>query len=217
MNPGSRPSPRAPALLALLGLILATLACTSNDTLFIHLTETPVPTVTPTPLAIETRFKIHDKATIVSATFQITMYRRPGPPSFAEAASAPCFPNTRVDILNVSRNVDDPKDPVIYYDVQCASATGWVPEYWLTPLNPNGSAVVKSADGKGAVLYSNPDVTSEPASPTPCADGTTLSISSLTLNPDASATAPDNHIYVQVTCGDVTGYALESDLVPAGS
>ncbi len=217
MKPGSRPSQRAPALLVLFCLALATLACTSNDTLFIRLTETPVPTVSPTPLAIQTRFKVHDKVTIVSATFQITMYRRPGPPSFSAAASAPCFPNTQVDVLDVSRNVDDATDPVIYYNVQCASATGWVPEYWLTPLGPSGSAVVKSADGKGAVLYSNPDTTSAPASPSPCADGTTLSISSLTLNPDASAAAPDNHIYVQVTCGDVTGYALENDLVPAGS
>jgi hypothetical protein len=193
------------------------LACTSNDRLFIRLTETPVPTVTPTALAIPTRFQVRDKATIVSATFQITMYRRPGPPSLSAAANAPCFPNTQVDILEISRNVDDPKDPVIYYNVQCASATGWVPEYWLTPLDPSGSAVVKSAGGKGAVLYSNPDITSEPASPSLCADGTTVSISSLTLNPNASAAAPDNHIYVQVTCGDVTGYALESDLIPAGS
>ena len=217
MNPGSRTSRRTPALIALSCLILAVLACTSSDTLFIRLTETPIPTLTPTPLAIQTRFSVKEKVTIVGATFQITMYRRPGPPSFSEAASAPCFPNTQVDILDVSRSTEDAKDPVIYYNVQCASATGWVPEYWLTPLNPSGSAVVKSANGKGALLYSNPDTTSEPASTAPCADGTTLSISSLTMNANASAAAPDNHIYVQVTCGDVTGYALESDLVPAGS
>src|SRR5512139_2414070 len=43
------------ALLALSAIMLlsalATLACTANDTLFIHLAETPAPTITPTPLA----------------------------------------------------------------------------------------------------------------------------------------------------------------------
>jgi hypothetical protein len=202
---------------ALLGLVAAVLACTSNDTLFIKLTATPVPSPSPTALAMETRFKIGDKPTIASATFQITMANRPEPPSSVVAALSTCFPNTQVEVTDVSRNRTDPQDPGIYYQVQCAAASGWVPEYWLTFLSPSGSAVVKSKDGKGATLYRNADAASKPVSPNPCADGTTVPISGLSLNPDASATNPDTNIYVQVTCDGVTGYALESALVPASS
>jgi len=200
----------------LCSVILAMLACTSNDTLFIHLTLTPIPTLTPTPLAIQTRFKVKDTVTIVSGAFQITMRSRPVQPSAAAAALAPCFPKTRVEINAVSGNEKDPSDPTIYYDIQCGTAEGWVPEYWLTPLKPDGSAVVKSTDGKGAAVYSDSDITSQPA-PAPCPDGTTVSIMDLTTNVNAVGSTPDNHIYVQVTCGDTTGYVLETDLVPAGS
>ncbi|GEM_PF-3727774 len=199
----------------LLTLILAALACTSNDTLFIKLTATPVPSPTPTPLSIQTRFKVKDKPYVVGWTFQIMMANRPTMPSSQAAALATCFQNTQVEVLDVSRNVDDPKDTTLYYNIQCAASTGWVPEYWLTMLNPTGEAIVKSKDGKGAVLYSEPNTSSKPASETPCADGTKVPISGLTLNPDATASAPDTNIYVQVTCGNDTGYALESVLVPA--
>ncbi len=203
--------------IALAALILVTLACTSNDTLFIKLTPTPVPSATPTPLAVETRFKIKDKVYLVGSGFQITMSADPGPVDSQAAAMTTCFANIQVDVLDASKNTSDPKDPTIYYKVQCAAATGWVPEYWLTPLSPSGSAVVKSKDGKGAMLYSNPDADSQPAAPRPCADDTTVTISGLTLNPDATPQKPDNNIYVQVTCGNTTGYALESALVPASS
>ena len=209
---------RTPVFVSLcgLGLILAMLACTSSDTLFIHLTVTPVPTLTRTPLAIETRFKVQDTVTIVSGSFQITMSSRPVPPSAASAALTPCFPKTRVTIKAVSHNEKDPKDSTIYYDIQCGTADGWVPEYWLTPLTADGSAVVKSPDGKGAVVYSDSDITSQAAA-APCPDGTKVTIMDLTTNVNAVGSTPDNHIYVQVTCGDTTGYVLDSDLVPAGS
>jgi hypothetical protein len=210
------PNRRGPVLVSLCGLILAMLACTSNDTLFIHLTETPIPTLTSTPLAIETRFKVNETVTIVSGTFQITMSSRPVAPSAASAANAPCFPKTRVTIKAVSGNEQDPTDPTIYYDIQCGTADGWVPEYWLTPLKPDGSAVVKSPDGKGAVIYSDSDMTSQAAG-APCPDGTQVSILDMTMNVNAVGSTPDNHIYVQVTCGDTTGYVLENDLVPTGS
>jgi hypothetical protein len=200
-----------------LSLLLAMLACTSNDTLFIHFTPTPVPSVTPTPLTSGTRFKIKDKVFIVSATFQIQMASDPEMPSSQVASLSTCFPNTQVQILDVSKNRRDPGDTGTYYNVQCGASGGWVPEFWLTLLDPAGSAVVKSTDGKGATLYSNPDVKSAPASTTPCADGTTVSISGMTLNPDASDTNPDHNIYVQVSCGSAAGYALESALAPAGS
>jgi hypothetical protein len=200
----------------LASLILAALACTSNDTLFIRLTETPVPTVTPTPLASDTRFKINDNVTIVGSAFQIMMATRPGPVESAVASLATCFADTQVQILDVSKNAEDSNDPGLYYSVQCGASSGWVPEYWLTPLEASGSAVVKSKDGKGATLYTNPDVASEPASAA-CPDGTTVAIGGLTLNPDATEANPDTNIYVQVTCDGATGYALESALARAGS
>lgn len=196
-------------------LILAILACTSNDTLFIKLTATPVPTITPTPLKIETKFKAKDKAYIVGWTFQITMATQPQMPESQVATLSTCFQNTQIEILDVSRNVSDPKDTGYYYNIQCAAATGWVPEFWLTRLDPSGAAVVKSADGTGAILYSDSKISSKPASDRPCPDGTKVTISALTLNADATPDKPDTNIYAQVTCGSTSGYALESALVPA--
>ncbi len=213
MNP--RPW-RNPILVSFCGLILAMLACTSNDTLFVQLTVTPIPTVTPTPLAAQTRFKVKDTVTLVSGSPQITLSTRPVAPNAAVAAVTPCFQNTRVTINAVSANEQDPTDKTIYYDIQCGTAEGWVPEYWLTPLTLNGSALVKSPDGKGAPIYSDSDLTSQPAG-SPCPDGTQVSISELTMNVNRVGTTPDNHIYVQVTCGDTTGYVLEDDLVSSGS
>ena len=200
--------------MVMVALFVAMLACTSNDTLFIKLTDTPVPTITPTRLAIQTRYKVGDKPYIVYWTFQIPMASRPKMHDSQTATLSTCFPNTQVEVLDVSRNVDDPNDTGIYYQIQCAAASGWVPEFWLTMLNPSGSAVVKSADGKGATLYSDPN-TSKPVSQNPCADGTKLSISAITLNPDGADTASDTNVYAQVTCGTDTGYVLGSLLVPA--
>lgn len=205
--------------IVLAALLLAGLACTSSDTFLgrpiIQLTATPVPTVTPTPLAIQTRFKVGDQATTVAATFQMILLNEPVKPSNASIATAVCFPNTSVKILTVSRNRKDATDATIYYEIECGASQGWVPEYWITPLTPNGSAVVKSPDGKGAPVYSAPDVTSAPVSGSPCADGTKLSVDSLTSNPNSSDAAPDLNIYVQTTCGSASGYVVESMLVPA--
>ncbi len=208
-----------PFQIVILGLLLAALACTSSDTFLgqpiIRLTTTPVPTITPTPLAVKTRFKVGDQATTVAATFQMILLDGPMPPGGASAANAVCFPNTSVKILTVSRNRTDAKDSHIYYEVECGASQGWVPEYWITPLTPNGSAVVKSPDGKGATVYSAPDVKSPPAPGSPCADGTKISADSLTTNPNASDAAPDNNVYVQTTCGSASGYVVDSMLVPA--
>jgi hypothetical protein len=191
------------------------LACTSNDTLIIHLTPTPVPTIMPTALAAETRFKIKDKAYVVSSTIQVLLTKEPGPLESQPGATTICFPNTQVEISDVSKNRTDPKDLTIYYKVSCAASDGWVPEYWMTSLDPTGSAVVKSKDGKGAKVYSDANTKADLASPNPCADGTTVAISRITLNPDAPADAPDRNIYVQITCGSTTGYVLDTELVPA--
>ncbi|MCC7451549.1 MAG: hypothetical protein IT324_29340 [Anaerolineae bacterium] len=207
--------------IAVLALLLAGLACTSADTNpftgnpIIQLTATPVPTITPTPLAIQTRFKVGDQATTVSATFQMILLDGPLAPGGAAASNALCFPNTSVKILTVSRNRTDTKDPHIYYEIECGASQGWVPEYWITPLTPNGSATVKSPDGKGAPVYSSPDIQSKPVDGSPCADGTKVSVDSLTANPNSTDAAPDLNIYVQTTCGSASGYMVDSMLVPA--
>jgi hypothetical protein len=203
------------ASFSLISLILAILACTSNDTLFIQLTPTPVPSITPTPLAAGTRFKIKDKAYVISSTIQVLLTAEPGPLESQPGATTICFPNTLVEVSDVSKNQKDPKDLTIYYKVSCAASDGWVPEYWMTPLDPAGSAVVKSKDGKGAKIYSDTNTRAELASPTPCADGTTVVISKITLNLDSTTSAPDRNIYVQITCGNTTGYVLDSELIPA--
>jgi hypothetical protein len=217
-NQGTRRSRQQPnwvAAFSWVSLILAILACTSNDTLFIHLTATPVPTITPTPLAAETRFKIKDKAYVISSTIQVLLTAEPGTLESQPGATTICFPNTQVEVTDVSKNRNDPKDLTIYYKVSCAASDGWVPEYWMTPLDPTGSAVVKSKDGKGAKVYSDASASAELASPTPCADGTTVAISRITLNPDATTSTPDRNIYVQITCGSISGYVLDTELVPA--
>jgi hypothetical protein len=203
------------ASFSLISLILAIVACTSNDTLFIQLTPTPVPSITPTPLAAGTRFKIKDKAYVISSTIQVLLTAEPGPLETQPGATTICFPNTLVEVSDVSKNQNDSKDPTIYYKVSCASSEGWVPEFWMTSLDPTGSAVVKSKDGKGAKIYSDTNTSAELASPTPCADGTTVAISKITLNLDSTTSTPDHNIYVQVTCGNTTGYVLDTELVPA--
>jgi hypothetical protein len=215
MRKHQRKQPGWVASLSLISLILAILACTSSDTLFIQLTPTPVPTITPTPLAATTRFKIKDKAYVVSSTIQVLLTAEPAPLEGQPGATQICFPNTLVEVSDVSKNRNDPKDTTIYYKVQCASSDGWVPEFWMTPLDPAGSAIVKSKDGKGAKVYSDATTSAELASPNPCADGTTVVISRITLNPESPSDAPDRNIYVQVTCGSISGYVLDTELVPA--
>src|SRR5215467_5793414 len=159
----------------ILSIMLAALACTSKDTLFIHLTDTPTPTITPTPLSQETRYKIGDKLFLVSATFVIDLSEKPAPVGEGVFSSGNCSPNQEVTIEDVSKNTTDPKDTSLYYRVSC-SGTGWVPEYIMTRLEQFASAMVKSKDGKGALVYTEPSVKSKPASDTPCPDGTKVSI-----------------------------------------
>src|SRR5690349_10778072 len=89
---------QTPGLAALVGCLLAILACTSNDTLFIKLTATPVPSITPTQLTLTGGYKVNDKPYLVGATFQIPLTIEPGPPVNAASALSICFPNTQVTI-----------------------------------------------------------------------------------------------------------------------
>src|SRR5260221_12196490 len=151
---------------AMLALLLAALACTSNDTLFIKLTATPIPTVPPTALSGNTRYKKGDKLYAVEAQRVISLSGQPTAKIDVEGGMLTCFRNTQVIVLDASKSVTDPKDPTIYYQIDCGGGgVGWLPEYKLTPLNPGGgTAIVKSPDGKGAPIYSQSTIKSDLAS-----------------------------------------------------
>ncbi|MEP7285564.1 MAG: hypothetical protein ABI947_07330 [Chloroflexota bacterium] len=206
-----------PAIAAMC-LLFAMLACTSNDTLFIHLTATPVPTPVPTPLSIETRFKKGQLVYAVSNRRVIQLNDAPGQKNFSTTGVlTSCFRNTQVTVLDVGKNSDDPEDPIIYYQVDCGSSgQGWLPEYGLTQFLPTGgTAVIKSPDGKGAPMYKNPSVKSPPVGDQPCADGATVKISDITRNIDLSSKIEDTTLFAKVNCSGVTGFLMESFLAPA--
>ncbi len=199
-------------------LILAMLACPSNDSLFIKLTATPVPTITPTPLVgVDTRYKKGDQLYAVDSERIINLGSQAGDTGgIIGAGFLSCFRNSQVTIQDISRSVVDPTDPDIYYQVDCGQGeSGWLPQYKLTPYNPAGAtAVVKSPDGKGAPLYKDSTVKAALASDKPCPDGTQVKISDATRNIDLSSNTPDMNIYLQVQCGDVNGWIVDSMLAP---
>jgi hypothetical protein len=209
--------------LALLGatvaLIVAMLACTSNDSLFIKLTATPVPTVTPTPLAgVDTRYKKGDQLYAVDVERIINLGSQAGDTGgIIGAGFLSCFRNSPVTVQDISRSVVDSSDPDIYYQVDCGQGgSGWLPQYKLTPYNPaGGTAVVKSPDGKGAPLYKDSTIKAALASDKPCPDGTQVKISDATRNIDLSGKTLDKNIYLQVQCGDASGWVVDSMLAPS--
>jgi len=198
-------------------LIMAMLACTSNDTLFIKLTATPSPTITPTPLNIQTKYQKGQQLYAVDAQKVITFDEQPGSQGVSGFSMTSCFRNTQVTILDASMSISDPKDPWVYYQVDCGSGgQGWVPEYKLTPFNPSGGmAVVKSPDGKGAPIYSEGDVKSPLATQAPCPDGTKVEITDILRSTNLSATEEDTNKYARVDCNGTNGYIVESMLAPA--
>jgi hypothetical protein len=203
---------RLAILLTLTSLIIAALACTSNDTLFIQLTVTPTPTITPTPLVLDTKFKTGDTAWAVSTGLNVSMSSHPGTGVDLTAGSQ-CFRGTKVEVLDKSKDVDKPTSDLILYQVDCGQGRGWLPEYSLSKIDPAGvEAVIKSPDGKGAPLYSQPDAKSKPASATPCADGTKVTTSDVSQNGNVRDLSEDPHLYVQVACGSDSGYVLETML-----
>ncbi|MCC7206230.1 MAG: hypothetical protein IT323_02925 [Anaerolineae bacterium] len=195
-----------------LSLLLAILACTANDTLFIRLTATPEPTITPTPLSLETRFKVGDTAIMVGVSnfAGINMPPLPGPFRPGVSGNVTCFPNSKVPIIDISRNTADPNDETIYYLVECPMR-GWAADFNLSRFAQYESAVVKSADGSGAKMWRNTDASSDPL-PEVCPDGETISIQTLMNNPNNPR---DPNIYIQTSCAGQTGFLLESDLAPA--
>jgi hypothetical protein len=204
-------------LTVLTGLFMAVLACTSNDTLFIQLTATPTPTITPTALALETKLNAGDVAWTISSGYTMGMLTKPGT-GVDLGAGGQCFRNTKVTVVSKSKDVDNPSSNLILYQVDCGSGLGWLKEYELSKIDPAGiEALIKSPDGKGAILYSEADAKSKPVSTTPCADGTKVTTSDVAENPNVADASQDPHLYVQITCGSDTGYVLETMLVPASS
>jgi hypothetical protein len=191
---------------------MAIVACTANDTLFIRLTATPAPTITPTPLSLDTRFKVGDTAVVVgvSAFAGVSFPPLPGPFRPGVPGNVTCFPNSKVPVRDVSRNTADPDDETLYYLVECPQR-GWAAEYNLSRFAQYENAVVKSADGSGAPMWRNTDASSEPL-PETCPDGETITIQLLMNNPSDTS---DSNIYVQTSCAGQGGFLLETDLAPA--
>jgi len=202
-------------------IALTLLACTANDTLFIHLTVTPSPTLTSTPLTIETKFKIGDSAVIFG--FLSTMQAIPALPrpfSVGSAGTANCTNSARIKILDVSKNTADPADPVIYYKVSCSGVQGWLPEPYLSRFGAGDSAQVKSVSSKGADVFESPNKVDTAIGV--CPDDTPVKALQLSINQAAAAMRTgdnpqgrkDQNIYIKVVCGNLTGFVRESDLSP---
>lgn len=201
----------------LLMLMAALLACTSNDTLFIKLTLTPVPSLTPTPLVLETRFSRNDKVFLVGSQRLIEFAARPGEKDLISAQkSGSCIRNTSVTVLDVSRSVLDQQDTAIYYKLDCGgSGQGWLPEFYVSIFNPrNGSAQIKTKDGKGAPLFEAANAKSATAASKSCPEATKVTVTDLTREIDLSRDVQSVIIYARVNCGSERGYVLESNLAP---
>lgn len=192
-------------LLMLLALLVTLLACTSNDTLFIHLTATPLPTPTATPLAVVTRYKVGDKPVFVAASSPQTLFASPNTNDKSGGADL-CFTSTQVSITGIAIGADG----ATYYKIKCAAANGWTLEANLTPLKPGASATVKIDTN----LTNDPELDNpnDRAVNAPCKADTTVGVLDLAMTPK------DKIIYAQIQCGAAVGWlpdaALQSVAAP---
>ncbi len=176
-------------------MLIAALACTSNDTLFIHLTNTPVPTVTPTAALTSSRYQAGDMLTFVA---------QPSPGTLAESADragnasggALCFTGTQVTVLQGSATA---------YQIRCASAVGWAREANLTALAVGGRAIVQAETF--VTDDPEPDATTNRADTTPCKANAATSILDLATSGGV--------IYANVQCGTAVGWLPEAALKAA--
>lgn len=187
---------RRKLLLAWLLCAGALLACTSNDTLFIHLTATPIPTATPTPSAAQSRFRPGRQATFVGSGAPAALLSAPDPS--ARSATAACFTATLITIEEVRIVGAEP-----FYRVTCASQQGWVAERNLTTYKA-GDTFTASQD----MFLTNDPGPDDPQAPNrassqPCRAGQTLSIL------DFAFYAPEGRIYLNVQCGAAVGWVPE--------
>lgn len=183
---------------ALAFIVIAALACSSNDTLFIQLTATPFPSATPTLSAVSSRFKPGDRAVFVAAPSPATLLASPRPNDKSSGANL-CFTSTQVDVLETAQT-----DGKTYYRIKCASAHGWTPETTLTGFIVGDNAVLAI----DAYLTNDPepDAKSKRADLKPCKMDAAVGILDLAM------TAADQTIYVQVQCGSVVGWLPQAAL-----
>lgn len=190
-------------------LMLAVLACTANDTLFIHLTETPVPSITPTPYVGANKFKIGDTAQIIgpSAFQQVGMAGVPGPYIPAQSPGL-CLPGIAIKILDVATGTNATGESAIYYELSCSGGrSGWLAEYQLTAFLKNTPVIIASKDGTGATLYFQNDIGGR-VLPNKCPDGTKTLVSEVL----SGKSATDTNVYIQVDCNKVRAYVLETEV-----
>jgi hypothetical protein len=198
----------------LLALMLTVMACTAQDTLFIHLTLTPTPTITPTPISTEgVKYKIGDKLTIIgnSPFSPVGLNANAGPFSPVTSATQ-CLPKTSVTVGDISRNIADANDNVIYYLVGCNGKKGWIPEYQITAYPVGTKLVIKSADGAGASVFQQNDAVKGKPLDEKCPDGTAITVA----DAQTGKVITDRNVYLQITCDKLKGYVLDTDVAPAG-
>ncbi len=113
-------------------LLCLPLACWSSDTLFIKLTDTPVPTLTPTAQTIDSKFKIGATVTVPSQGVFGAVYLTVNPEPETRrnrVQGGVCNPGTAIPVQGVQQ-----VEGVTYYLVECNNATGWTAESNLAPL-----------------------------------------------------------------------------------
>jgi hypothetical protein len=194
-----------------LSLMTALLACTANDSLFIKLTPSPSPTITSTPLAFTTRYKVGDEVTIISSsTFLAVGLNSLASPYNAAEGVVQCLPGNTVVIADISGNVKDPTDKTIFYKVgSCNGLQGWLREFQVTTIKTGTALTIKSADGTGAAVYRQNDALKGTPLANKCADGTEVKVSEVATGKERE----DNNVYYQIACGTTRGYILEKDVV----
>src|SRR5262249_31677881 len=156
----------------------------SNDTLFIQLTATPTASAIPTALNIATRFKKGDQLTLVNANLTIQLPKVAGSTNALNMSKSLCFRNARALVQKVGKRAVNPNYPIIYYEVQCPNVLGWVPEYRLTPLGINDSALVTAGDG--AKIFSSADTQTDTGSV--CASRTVTQVHEIAANSARNST-----------------------------
>jgi len=112
-------------LFSLLALAVVSLACWSNDTLFIPPTETPTTTPIPPTSNYASKFNVGDSVLIVGQGLAaVYLTDQPEPESRTNrVGNASCYPNSTTQVLAVQRVAD-----TTYYQITCTGVPGWVPE-----------------------------------------------------------------------------------------
>lgn len=199
----------------LLALMLTAMACTAQDTLIIHLTLTPTPTIKPTSIGPDgVKFKVGDKLTIIgnSPFSPVGLNANAGPWSPVTSATQ-CLPKTSVTVADISRDITPGSaDETIYYLVGCNGKKGWIAEYQITNYPTGTKLVIKSKDGTGAALFQQNDAVKGKPLEDKCPDGTAITVADAQTGKQTS----DRNVYLQIACDKLKGYVVDTDVAPAG-